>query len=66
MWFLPSWFRDLGTLCTNGLILPWKTVPSIFENTEKWQKKVNFGGSIGMDEVNFIESNFIEFILGPI
>jgi hypothetical protein len=29
-------------------------------------KKINFGGSIGMDVVNFIEPNFIEFILGPI
>ena len=28
--------------------------------------KVNLGGSIGMDVVNFIEPNFIEIILGPI
>ncbi len=66
VWVVPSWYRGLGTLCTNVLIPTYKPVPSIFENTEKWQKKVNFGGSIGMDVVNFIEPNFIEFILGPI
>ena len=43
-----------------------KLFPPFLKILKNGKKKVNFGSSIGMDVVNFIEPNFIEFILGPI